>query len=136
MLIFLSCWFSEVSAQTIYPTRSAYYGELGGKGLIYGLYYENLYLDDLGINVGISFFPSSINFEDNDGPFAQKTDDTSTIIIPFFVSWFPWGERDRIYIDGGLNLMVLHRNKTLNSGACLGLSVLAITTAPETMDII
>ena len=71
------------------------YGELGGKGLLYGFYYERLIVPQLGVSAGfstwdISFFTS-----------------TSVTIVPLFLSWYSATQGSRLYIDGGVDIVSL-----------------------------
>jgi hypothetical protein len=69
---------------------NALYGELGGKGLAYGLYYERLIMPDLGVSVGFSMWD----------PSPPKP--TTLTFVPIFLSWYPGaGESQNFYVDAG-----------------------------------
>ncbi len=71
------------------------YGELGGKGLVYGFYYERLFTPRLGASIGFSSWSFS---------FFSSIDVT---IIPFFLSWYPVGEENHLYVDAGADYVHL-----------------------------
>ena len=71
------------------------YFELGGKGLLYGLYYERLLVQRLGIAVGFSSWNIS---------FFSSIDVT---IIPLFLTWYPVGEEHHLYFDAGVDFVQL-----------------------------
>lgn len=102
-VIFLAALFAfnafELPAQ-VQPTKpiqspNTLYGELGGKGLFYGVYYERLVSGNVGLTVGFSTWSFS---------FYSSIDVT---IIPFFVSWYPVGEEDHLYVDVGADYVSL-----------------------------
>jgi hypothetical protein len=66
------------------------YGEIGGKGLAYGFYYERLIMPDLGLSVGFSMWD----------PSPPKP--TTLTFVPVFLSWYPGAkERQNLYVDAG-----------------------------------
>jgi len=111
---FLLSGFNCAYGQATYVARDALYGELGGKAFIYSFYYENLYLDDLGLNLGFSVLPRTMDFSDENN--LHVSDDSSTVTIPVFVSWYPLGRRDRLFIDGGMNFLLIFCNHALSTG--------------------
>jgi len=72
---------------------NALYVELGGKGLLYGFYYERLIVPQVGVSAGFSTWNVSL--------FSS----TSVTIVPVFVSWYSPGEWAHLYVDGGLDIV-------------------------------
>ena len=69
------------------------YGEFGGKGLLYGFYYERLIIPQLGVSAGFSTWDVSF--------FGS----TSVTIVPLFLSWYSASQGSRLYLDGGVDIV-------------------------------
>ena len=83
---------STVTTQPASPGMGApntLYGELGGKGLLYGFYYERMIVPRLGVGVGFSSWNVSVFWS------------TSVTIVPLFLSWYPVGMENHLYVDAG-----------------------------------
>ena len=98
-VILLTLGASAARAQVESPkplqAPNTVYFELGGKGLLYGLYYERLLIKSLGLAVGFSSWNIS---------FFSSIDVT---IIPVYLSWYPVGDEHRLYVDAGIDYVRL-----------------------------
>jgi hypothetical protein len=72
--------------------KMPYFAELGGKGLLYGVFYERSMSDYLGFGVGFSAWP-----------LTGLWTDVSATIIPIYLSWYPVGTTHRLYVDLGVD---------------------------------
>jgi hypothetical protein len=83
--------FAQQNPSDAMRAPNTLYGELGGKGLAYGFYYERLIMPDLGVSVGFSTWD----------PSSSMLSPTLTI-VPVFVSWYPGvNGRQSLYVDAG-----------------------------------
>lgn len=85
--------------------RNALYGELGGKGGMYGVYFERLISDQLGVTIGFSRW----SFE-----FLSVQEVT---VIPVFITWYPVGSSARLYVDVGGEYVHAFASGALFSGS-------------------
>jgi hypothetical protein len=86
---------AQVESSRPLQAPNTVYVELGGKGLLYGVYYERLLVQRLGIAVGFSSWSIS---------FFSSIDVT---IIPVFLTWYPVGEEHHLYVDAGADFVTL-----------------------------
>jgi hypothetical protein len=70
--------------------QNAIFAEIGGKGLLYGVFYERSISENFGFGVGFSAWS-----------FSWFGTDVSVAIIPVYASIYPVGTKHRIYIDLG-----------------------------------
>lgn len=85
--------FGQVKTSDPMQAPNTLYGELGGKGLLYGFYYERLIVPRLGVDVGFSSWDVTVFWS------------TTVTIVPLFLSWYPVGEESHLYVDGGVEFL-------------------------------
>ncbi len=82
--------FAQENPSNPMQAPNTIYGELGGKGLAYGFYYEHRVVPELGVSVGFSMWD----------PSPPKP--TTLTFVPIFLSWYPGAkERQNFYVDAG-----------------------------------
>lgn len=102
--------------QTRFVARDALSIELGGKGFLYSFSYEHLETDNLGFTVGLSFVPRVLSAPSDERPLVSETGDTAIVTVPVFISWYPVGVRDRFFVDAGVDLLSLLKNRVMTFG--------------------
>lgn len=103
----------QILAQSKITSTEAMYIEAGGKGFLYGLFYEHLLNDGFGVSCGLSVLPANLDFQDGTQPTVGKSSDTSLVILPIFVSWYPVGVRHRLFVDAGIDFFLLHKGSMM-----------------------
>lgn len=86
---------AQVESPKSLQAPNTVYFELGGKGLLYGVFYERLFTKNLGAAIGFSSWSIS---------FFSSIDVT---IIPIFLSWYPVGVEHHLYVDAGIDYVHL-----------------------------
>lgn len=99
----------QILGQSRFVSTEAMYVEAGGKGFLYGLFYEHLLNDGFSVSCGLSVLPANLDFQDGTQPAVGKSSDTSLVIFPMFASWYPVGVRHRLFVDAGIDFLLLHR---------------------------
>ena len=89
LILCASATFAQSEGTKKPDAANTLYFEIGGKGLLYGFYYERLITRQLGVSVGYSSWDVSI------------FNSVNVTIIPFFVSWYAAGEEHHLYVDAG-----------------------------------
>jgi hypothetical protein len=96
LVVFLLIIPSALDAQFAEQHRTAHnalYGELLGKGVLYGFFYERLITERLGAGIGFSTWSVDLGFINAE----------SVTLIPIYLSWYPIGDEDRLYVDAGMD---------------------------------
>jgi hypothetical protein len=102
MMIFSS---AALAQDTLPPRKTAdntLAGELGGKGLLYTLYYERMLLPELSATIGFSSWHFSFLYE------------TSLTFVPIYLTYYTRGTNSHLYIDGGIDIFTISDVRTFD----------------------
>jgi hypothetical protein len=69
--------------------------ELGGKGLLYTLYYERMLTPQLSASIGFSSWHFSFLYE------------TTLTFVPIYLTYYSSGNNSRAYVDGGIDIVTI-----------------------------
>jgi hypothetical protein len=81
--------FAQDSCSTPVKARNTISAELGGKGILYTVYYERMLSDRLSANIGFSQWRLELFWS------------TDLLLVPVFLTWYPVGDEHHLYIDAG-----------------------------------
>jgi hypothetical protein len=107
LLVVPSSLDAQFAQQERRTAHNSVYGEILGKGVLYGLFYERLLTDRLGAGIGFSTWGLDFGFVDME----------SVTLVPVYLSWYPLGDQDRLYLDGGVDFASANVSVRIFGGA-------------------